>query len=256
MKNRRDLKKDRRGVVAFMKNKDIRSIMVLGDSISRGVVYSEEKKRYVFSKEGFISSVSRILRVPVHNLSKFGSTVVNGMSLLSEKFSALQPDIVLIEYGGNDCDFNWDEVAQRPYAEHMPHATLEVYEKSLINTVSFIKEKGKTPVLMNLPPLDDAAYFKWFTQGNAEKGNRILEWLKDKNRIYWWQEQYSCSVEDAARRTGTRLINIRSEFLKAGDYRDFLCLDGIHPNEKGQALIKQVLQDYISKNASYLLSAT
>lgn len=238
-----------------MKSSEIQSIMVLGDSISKGVVYNEEKKRYVFYKDGFINSVSSLLRVPVHNLSRFGSTVKNGMSTLAEKFSSLQPDIVLIEYGGNDCDFDWDEVAKRPQDEHLPQATLETYEKSLIKTVSYIKEQGKTPVLMNLPPLDDAAYFNWFTQGSAEKGERILQWLRDKNRIYWWQEQYSCSIEDAARRTDTRLINIRSEFLKAGDYRGYLCMDGIHPNEKGQQLIKEVLQEYISKNASYLLSA-
>jgi lysophospholipase L1-like esterase len=83
-----------------------------------------------------------------------------------------------------------------------------------------------------------------------------LKWLKDKSRIYWWQEQYSCSVEDAARRTGARLINVRSEFLKTGDYKSFLCQDGIHPNEKGQMLISKVLEEYILKNASYLFSAT
>jgi lysophospholipase L1-like esterase len=239
-----------------MKNTEIRSIMVLGDSISKGVVYSDEKKRYVFYKEGFINGVSSLLKVPVHNLSKFGSTVKSGMSLLAEKFSALEPDIVLIEYGGNDCDFDWDDVAKRPEADHQPRATLEAYEKSLIKTVSYVKEMGKTPVLMNLPPLNDAAYFDWFTQGSAEKGERILKWLRDKNRIYWWQEQYSCSTEDTARRTDTRLINIRSAFLRAEDYRRFLCKDGIHPNEKGQLLIKEVLRDYIYKNASYLLSAT
>jgi lysophospholipase L1-like esterase len=230
--------------------------MVLGDSISRGVVYNEEKKRYVFFKEGFISGISRLLRVPVHNLSKFGSTVVNGMSLLADKFSTLEPDVVLIEYGGNDCDFNWDEVAKRPEADHQPQATLENYEKALTDTVTYVQEKGKIPVLMNLPPLNDEAYFNWFTQGSAEKGERILRWLKGRERIYWWQEQYSCSVDRIAKRTSAHLINIRSEFLQTADYRRLLCKDGIHPNEQGQLLIKGVLKEYIFKNAAYLLSAT
>ncbi len=239
-----------------MINKQVTSIMVLGDSISKGVVYNEDKKRYVFFKEGFITGVSRLLRVPVHNLSKFGSTVVNGMSLLADKFSALEPDVVLIEYGGNDCDFNWDEVAKKPEADHQPQATLADYEKSLMDAVTYVQGKGKIPVLMNLPPLNDDAYFNWFTQGSVEKGERILKWLKDRSRIYWWQEQYSCSVDRVAKRTSAPLINIRSEFLRAADYRKLLCKDGIHPNEQGQLLIKEVLKGYILKNAAYLFSAT
>ena len=30
------------------------------------------------------------------------------------KATDLNPDLVLIEYGGNDCDYKWDEVARRP----------------------------------------------------------------------------------------------------------------------------------------------
>ena len=79
------------------------------------------KERYVFFKEGFINSVSRLLRVPVHNLSKFGSTVRKRyVSCWPINSPALEPDVVLIEYGGNDCDFNWDEVAKNPEADHQP----------------------------------------------------------------------------------------------------------------------------------------
>lgn len=239
-----------------MENTKVRSIMVLGDSISKGVVYSEEKKRYVFSKEGFINGVSRLLKVPVHNLSKFGNTILNGKTMLADKFTGLDPDVVLIEFGGNDCDFNWDDVAERPEADHQPQAALENYEQALWSTVSFVRERGKIPVLMNLPPLNDTAYFDWFTQKNPEKGERILKWLGQKNRIYWWQEQYSYAVDRVARRTSTLLINIRTAFLRTADYQRLLCRDGIHPNEKGQLLIRDVLLGYISKNAPYLLSAT
>ncbi|MEI6102106.1 MAG: SGNH/GDSL hydrolase family protein [Eubacteriales bacterium] len=235
--------------------KDIQSIMVIGDSISKGVVYSEDKKRYTFLKEGFIKGISNLLHVPVHNLSRFGSTLLTGMDLLAEKFKEINPDIVLIEFGGNDCDFDWDAIANEPGISHLPQTTLEKFEQTLRGIISFLNEKGKTPVLMNLPPLNDKAYFKWFTHENPERADKILSWLRNSNRIYWWQEQYSCLIEHISKVTSTRLINVRSAFLKTEDYTNYICKDGIHPNEKGQLLIKEVLREYISQNAAYLFSA-
>lgn len=236
--------------------KNIQSIMVIGDSISKGVVYNEEKKRYAPFKDGFIKGISQILRVPVHNLSKFGSTLLYGKDVLANKFTEINPDVVLIEYGGNDCDFNWEEIAKKPDSSHQPQTTLDKFEQTLRNMITFLRDRGKTPVLMNLPPVNEKAYFNWFTQENSEKKERILTWLKNSNRIYWWQEQYSCLIEHISKSTSTRLINVRSAFLKTEDYRSYICRDGIHPNEKGQLLIRDVLCEYISKNASYLFSAT
>lgn len=235
--------------------KEIQSIMVIGDSISKGVVYSDDKKRYTFLKDGFIHSISQLLRVPVHNLSRFGSTLLHGFDVLAEKLGELNPDVVLIEFGGNDCDFDWDAVASKPTGEHEPKISLEKFGQTLRGIVTSLHEKGKTPVLMNLPPLDDKAYFKWFTQENPEREEKILSWLHSESRIYWWQEQYSCLIEHIGRITSTRLIDVRSAFLKTDDYKKYICRDGIHPNEKGQLLIKEVLTQYISKNASYLFSA-
>lgn len=236
-------------------NKDIQSIMVLGDSISKGVVYNEDKKRYIFLKEGFIKGISNLLHVPVYNFSRFGCTLLAGMDILAEKFNKINPDIVLIEFGGNDCDFNWDAIANEPGANHLPQTTLEKFEQTLRGLISFLRERRKTPVIMNLPPLNDKAYFKWLTHENPERAEKILSWLKTCSQIYWWQEQYSCLIERICKATSTRLINVRSAFLKTEDYTSYICKDGIHPNEKGQLLIKEVLHEYISQNAAYLFSA-
>ncbi|OLA61120.1 MAG: hypothetical protein BHW37_01125 [Firmicutes bacterium CAG:272_52_7] len=41
------------------------------------------------------------------------------------------------------------------------------------------------------------------------------------------------------------MIDIRSAFLVKRDYSDYLCEDGIHPNERGHKLIKDTLVDAI-----------
>ncbi|MEG0251303.1 MAG: SGNH/GDSL hydrolase family protein [Christensenellaceae bacterium] len=232
---------------------DIKSIIVLGDSVAKGVLLNPEKKRYFFSKEGFIKTISDKLLAKVTNLSKFGMTTSHWQNIL-DKNEQLNADLVLIEYGGNDCDYNWDEVAQTPLEEHLPNTLSAKFEQNLKKLVLNVKQRHKIPVLMNLPPLDADRYFHWFTKGDRDRANNILEWLRDISKIYWWQEKYSYIIEKVAHNTDTRFINVRSAFLTQDNYRDFICEDGIHPNQAGQTLMHHVLEDYINKHASYIMA--
>ena len=70
-----------------MAEKSVQSILVMGDSIAKGVVFHSEKKRYVFLKDGFIKKLKSIIRPIVHDCSKFGTTSAYGRKLLSEKLT-------------------------------------------------------------------------------------------------------------------------------------------------------------------------
>lgn len=50
------------------------------------------------------------------------------------------PDFVLIEYGGNDCDFMWNEIAENPSLEHQPKNDFKAFEKQLKDTVEYLKK--------------------------------------------------------------------------------------------------------------------
>ncbi len=238
-----------------MPQRNIESILVMGDSVAKGVVFHPEKKRYIFSKDGFIRRLGALLKANVHDLSKFGTTSEHGQKLLCEKLGDLNPDLVLIEYGGNDCDYNWDEVAQNPAAEHLPNTAVSAFAENILRMVNSLKSLNKIPVLMNLPPLNAQSYFKWFTKNDAGRAGNILKWLHDISKIYWWQEKYSYTIEKIAHATGAHLINVRNAFLKQKHYESLICDDGIHPNEKGQSLIEKTFVDYIEKHAAYMLAA-
>ncbi|MEA5003108.1 MAG: SGNH/GDSL hydrolase family protein [Christensenella sp.] len=231
----------------------VQSILVMGDSVAKGVVFHPEKQRYIFSKNGFIRRLGEKLKASVHDFSKFGTTASYGETLLKEKLSDLNPDLVLIEYGGNDCDYKWDEVALDPTALHLPHTPVREYGQKLRQMIESLLTLGKIPVLMNLPPLNAASYFRWFTKNDPQRAHNILKWLRDVSKIYWWQEKYSYAAEQIADSLGIHIINVRSAFLRQNDYREFICEDGIHPNEKGQALIEQEFLTYIDRHASYLM---
>lgn len=232
----------------------VQSILVMGDSVAKGVVFHPEKQRYIFSKNGFIRRLGEKLKASVHDFSKFGTTTTYGAKLLKEKLTDLNPDLVLIEYGGNDCNYKWDEVALDPTALHLPNTPLREYGQKLRQMIESLLALGKIPVLMNLPPLNAASYFRWFTKNDPQRAHNILKWLHDVSKIYWWQEKYSYTAEQIADSYGIHMVNVRSAFLREDDYREFICEDGIHPNEKGQALIEQEFLSYIDRHASYLMA--
>jgi lysophospholipase L1-like esterase len=163
------------------------------------------------------------------------------------------PDIVLIEFGGNDCDFNWDDVALNPNTEHSPNTEISTFREKLLEMITTFKNANIIPALMTLPPLDPTKYFSWVSKGNPESEKNILKWLGSKEAIFSWHNSYNEMISSVARETGTVLIDVRSEFLKYKDYSKFLCMDGIHPNKEGHSVIASVVLNFIEKNYNFLL---
>ena len=230
------------------------NFLVSGDSISRGIVYDEGKGKYAVSDKSYVALVQRQLKGLVQNASRFGSSLIRGIARLAKEIAKGRPDVVLLEYGGNDCDFAWNEVAEHPDMRHEPLTGLGQFEDTLNEAVASLKSQDIVPVLMTLPPLDADRYLKWVSKDDPRTESRILEWLGSVAKIYWWQERYSSSILAVAERTNTRWIDVRGAFLHSADYSALICRDGIHPNEKGHELIADTIIDYISRDSAFLLS--
>jgi len=229
-------------------------ILVVGDSLSKGVVLDEEKHKYTLLKDCFINLLSNALSAEIINASRFGATVTQGQQLLQARLDRYDPDVVVIEFGGNDCDFAWEDIARDPSLDHIPKTPLDEFEDRINTMVDLVAERNKKPVLVTLPPIYADNYFNWFTNCDQEKGHRILKWLKDVWHIYWWQERYSNCLQYIARRRDIGCIDIRREFLKERDFERYICSDGIHPSAAGHRLIFDAVMRYVRENAAYLLS--
>ncbi len=235
------------------KSKNGYNILVSGDSISKGVIFDEEKMKYAISRDNYVSLVQKKLNGIVNNTSKFGNTVIKGIERLKSEIVKNKPDVVLIEYGGNDCDYKWDEIAVNPDSQYEPNTSIKVFEKTLSDGIKMLKEKRIIPVLMTLPHLIAYNYFKWLCNNDPHAEKNVLKWLGSITRIYWWQERYNSSIIKIAEKTKTRWIDIRGAFLEQPDFRKFICLDGIHPNVEGQKLIAEKIIDFIKSGYEDLL---
>lgn len=218
-----------------------RRVGIWGDSVAKGVVLDEKRGRYVLLRENFASSAGVRLGFTIENRAKFGCTVAQGREILKRSLAS-DPfcDVALLEFGGNDCDFDWREVADAPDGEHVPKTTLAEFAAVYREMVQLLLARGTEVYLMTLPPLDAGRYFAWIVRGGLPATN-ILRWLGDVQTIYRWHERYNQAVWDLSRETGCAVIDVRRAFLERRDYRTLLCEDGIHPNEAGHAAIEEVL---------------
>ncbi|NGZ75189.1 SGNH/GDSL hydrolase family protein [Saccharibacillus alkalitolerans] len=227
--------------------------LVSGDSISKGVVYDEARSKYVILKENYVSLLQSSLQGAVRNTSRFGNTLLKGIGHLKRDALNDRPSIVLIEYGGNDCDFDWDEIARDPHAEHRPKTGFDEFKTMLIESIDYLKSLRITPVLMTLPPLNAESYFKWVSRNDPEAQRSILQWLGSVTKIYWWQERYNSTILNVSQSTGTRVIDVRGAFLEHPDFTRFLCSDGIHPNKEGHRLICDKVMEFLNRDYGHLL---
>jgi len=227
-------------------------VLLMGDSISKGVVFDAERKRYFFLNECFAGLLGQTLSAQVDNCGRFGATVKTALSKLPEKLASDDPDVVVLEYGGNDCDFNWKQVGTAPEETHLPKVTLQDFKADMASMIQMVKGRGKLPLLTTLPPIDSQRYFRFISGGDSQLARGILTWLRDVEHIYRWQESYSNAMWELAVDEQVPIVDVRSAFLKSDCFPDLLCEDGIHPNAKGHELIYRTILQWIETHRSIL----
>lgn len=219
-------------------------ICVFGDSIGKGIVLHPDTNRYEMIKIN-LDNLHIENDVNIKNHSMFGSTISKGLTIVKRHERELKEyNSIILEFGGNDCDFAWNEIADNPEIEHIAKTPIAEFSELYKQVINEIRDNGSNPIILTLPPLDPNRYFKWISRGI--NGDNILKYLgEDVNMIYRWQEMYNVQVMLLAAKMDVPIIDIRSEFLKLNNYRDFICSDGIHPNNDGYELIyKTIAEQY------------
>lgn len=230
-----------------------KAIGVMGDSILRGVVFDTSVGKYKMINESAANMFSTDNKVLVNNHSKFGYTTDKALEKLP---TILQQDkgseLMLLEYGGNDCDFDWHKVCENPELAHEPNVPFEKFKQNITFIIEKLIGANKKPVIVTLPPIDSELYFDWIIRQNPGKENQLMKFLGEKNYIYRHQEMYATALEKIAAAFRLPVINIREKLLQIPKYSDYLCLDGIHLNENGQVFIKNIFNQRYNEYLSTL----
>ena len=215
-------------------------IYLFGDSASQGIVL-DENNQYRVSRAGCI----RLLRrkgYPIRNYAIHGYTVLQGL----ESFEHMQIEpgsYCVIQFGGNDCNLDWDAVSDEPDIFHDGRVPLNEFKKNLIRFVREAKEKQLKPVLVTPLALMSDRYYRWVSR--ERNAAHILHYLQDDpESISRWQERYANMVREVAVREDCLLKDVRNWMLSRLDYPSLICMDGIHPNENGHAVLAEIVDEH------------
>ena len=212
-------------------------ITVYGDSILKGIVLEDGKYRM---ERGWEKRLAQEYGLEICNKAHFGNTLGRAMPQIEKDCAErAEGELAVLEFGGNDCDFDWAAIADDPDGSYVCKTPLKDFETLYRRAIRDVVNSGRTPIVLTLPPIHAQRYLDFICRNGLSRGN-ILRWLGDVEAIYRWQRDYSDAVSRIAADMGVRMIDLRRFFLRDGHSpEELLCDDGIHPSRIGQGLISE-----------------
>ena len=223
-----------------MKN-GINKISAYGDSILKGAVTGTDSGHlFDIIEDSSLVLASKALGFELNNQSVFGSIVSKTQRRLNRDIEkGIFSDLAIIESGGNDCDYDWTHVSSSPDEKHLPRTTLEDFIQKISEMVDVCRKNKITPLIMTMPPLVRDRWYNHILHGQDE--NAVLKILNDNpDRLYQNHELYNISLVEYAFKNSVQIVDMRKEMLLSENYRNLMCLDGIHPNEKGYKFMSEI----------------
>jgi lysophospholipase L1-like esterase len=153
-------------------------------------------------------------KAEVINAGVAGHSTSNGLARMQADVIDKQPDVVVVLFGTNDTRID------APNA----YVPLEKYEANLAAIADACRKSGAKVVLMTIPPIDEAAYFTRHKRPPFDKVGGLTKLL----------DGYRAAAKRVAEGKKVPVIDLAT-FL--ADEPEWLSKDGVHPSEKGAAII-------------------
>jgi lysophospholipase L1-like esterase len=180
------------------------------------------------------------MHINIENYGRMGCTITRGTQIAEQHADAIaQSDATLVEFGGNDSDFCWTDIASAPADNHYPMTELPTFRQLYRDLIARIRQLGSKPILMTLPLIDYKRFYAFVTRNMGDQDQRnVLSWLGgQEERIRNYHDMYSLAVYQIGYQERVPVLDITSPFLNNRDYLPYLCVDGIHPSQQGHDLI-------------------
>jgi lysophospholipase L1-like esterase len=198
------------------------TIVALGDSITQAAAQSPDEK-WCAILERRLNAGGKACSII--NAGVGGNTSREGLARFEKDVLANHPDLVLIEFGGNDATY---EPARR--------VELNEFTENLGKMVDGLTRISARPVLLTFPPIID----DWHACGK-------IEFFKKWNGLDRCVEEYRQATREFARKRNLPLADIDLKFRKAFRTQEIGTLilkDGVHLTDEGNELVARTLGDF------------
>ena len=152
-------------------------------------------------------------------------------------------DLVVLQYGGNYCQFDWPTVAAHPDIDHLPLLSFGQFREFFTTAIAKARAKGANVALLTLPTLLPQRYFSLVCR-NLDR-QAILHWLGDDAcALNQWNEKYNDEIQSLGAQFQLPVIDINPAFLQHHYLDDCYAPDGMHPNAVGRSVIAELVADW------------
>lgn len=221
------------------RTKAMKQLTIFGDSVMKGVMYNGQKYSLYKSELEKMMSEKGIC---ASKNCKMGATITKAEEIIKKacpEGTDLHDTVVLLEYGGNDSTYDWKAVSENPLGDNAPMTSSDKFVEIYIKIINYLKSLGATVCISTLVPIDAEKYMNFISKELSY--DNLMKFLGDTSMLYRWHEIYNNIVVKIAEETGSKIIDLRSQFLKSHNFSELLSEDGIHPTEKGHKLIEETL---------------
>ncbi len=226
--------------------KQILRAKIYGDSIMKGTILDAGYRYHAIMNEYLVKLYDRF-GIEAENRARFGITVQRGHSILLRDIDeGLDCELALVEFGGNDSDFKWNEISMEPDKEHLPLTSMADFKQNIASMTEELRAQGVQPIMMTLPPIEPNRYLD-FVSRNGNSRENILKWLGYVEKIYETHKSYSDAVAEIAQERMVPLVDVRSAFPSGDALGEYMCIDGVHPDKKGYQLIADSFASFFEK---------
>lgn len=226
--------------------KQILRAKIYGDSIMKGTILDAGYRYHAIMNEYLVKLYDHF-GIEAENRARFGITVQRGHSILLRDIDeGLDCELALVEFGGNDSDFKWNEISMEPDKEHVPLTSMADFKQNIASMTEELRAQGVQPIMMTLPPIEPNRYLD-FVSRNGNSRENILKWLGYVEKIYETHKSYSDAVAEIAQERMVPLVDVRSAFPSGDALGEYMCIDGVHPDKKGYQLIADSFASFFEK---------
>ena len=118
----------------------MKKIILFGDSIIKGVTFNGSA--YHLCPDHDLPQLTA-RGIEVENHTKMGATIEDGLKSMERYLHSCDSQTtVLLGYGGNDCDYDWQAISDAPEGEHQPRVAPQTFVEGLRKAIRRAQDAG------------------------------------------------------------------------------------------------------------------
>lgn len=103
--------------------------------------------------------------IEIENHTKMGATIGDGLRAMDKYLTGCDSQTtVLLGYGGNDCDYDWQAISDAPSADHSPKTAPDAYIEGMRRAIRKAQDAGAMVAVASLVPLDADRYLQFISK--------------------------------------------------------------------------------------------